>query len=188
MNQIFVDLLQTPSLVIPLFAFVLIVVAALAYFVWQYIADTDGKKLVEMEAVRMNTQATRLEQFARTGELPLAKTHIDNLNRGAEMPRIDQTTNKRGLPIGLLDTASEYGFEVYASRLTDKALLYDVELPGFDPRSRVYKYGYAELIDAEPKHQQKLLATARTNINRRAKRAGFTPVARKRGRKAVMQK
>ena len=109
---------------------------------------------------------------------------LDTLNRGADIPSNDENTIKV-INTPYADMAAKYGFETYKHYANNEMILFDIEIEGMDPAKRIYVLPLPKVIQANDKQLRMMMGNGRSNINRRALRAGFEPVKRAAGRPAL---
>lgn len=162
----FIDLLHTPSLVWPLLLGFLALWMVVAIFVYRLQIDTIAE---QMEAERLDKERQRLSDFYQTGELPPSPEQTPKermaVLTGAEEPSSDGWIE---------ELLKKYQLWLFVSKGSPSASVVDARFPGL--KHSDYPIDYLDFRTADRAEQERIVRRARYVLNRRAKRAGLTPL------------
>ncbi len=185
----FMDLIQTPSVVVPILSGLLAVFGVLALIgmiIYAWPDDID-RKLEEAEAQRSARRAARMQ----SSDAPPAHTLEEFYQNYDQDPLPALTPAERMECVGrgsstpqtrvLVDMATDYGFALEKNTEGHSLCLVDTRHQGL--KHNRYDLSYDLLFKGSPQEWIGALRRARSNINRRALRQGLEFESGRRGPK-----
>lgn len=162
----FIDLLHTPSVVWPLLVGFLAVWMVGAILVYRRQIDTIAE---QMEDERLDKERQRLIDFYQTGELPPSSEPTPKermaVLTGAEEPRSDDWKKS------LLEK-----YQVIARYDEREKGLSFIDRRFPELKNDEYTVGLDRIVGLNRSEKERIVRQARYVLNRRAKRAGLTPI------------